>query len=112
MKLNKLRKTRGKQSVFDELERYPEDARFSGLKPHELKVVKDSLPYGGLLRIARSLRMSYNSVHNIMEGTWDNRRVVDAAIEMAEIELKDRLRLINKINEKNEALIRFLQGTK
>ena len=71
-------------SILRKIDQYPEEPLYSGLQAHELKILKSSLPRGSIKKIAEKLNMPYNSVWKVLEGRWNNPKVIEAAIDMLE----------------------------
>ena len=70
------------EEVRQQLDNLPnEEPLYSGLKAHELRILKDTLPVGSLQGISKDLNISYNSVWSILEGKWNNKKVVRAAFD-------------------------------
>ena len=71
-------------SILKKTDHQDDDSLYSGLQEHELQILKSNLPRGSIKKIAQELDMPYNSVWKVLQGKWNNQKVIETAIKLLE----------------------------
>ncbi len=67
------------------------------ISPSEIKMLRSCLPYGGVKQIALRLELSYGVAWNSLKANNPDRQIMEVAIDLAETELRARLKKIEKL---------------